>query len=90
MELYGLCRKRFIVVHKNREDNAYFARNVQLQGIVYVVIIFLEHSQRALRCCLRVRHPQLSACAAMLLACASPLSCLRVLPSCLRERLEAE
>ena len=41
-----MCRKRFIAVHKNRKENTYFARNVQIQGDRHVVIIFLGHSSQ--------------------------------------------
>jgi hypothetical protein len=45
-ELFGFYRKRYIAVNKNRKDIPHFARNVQIKGNVYIVIILLEHSSQ--------------------------------------------
>ena len=43
-KLFGFYRKGFIAVYKSRKVISYFARNVQIEGNVYIVIILLEHS----------------------------------------------
>ena len=42
----GFYRKGFIAVYKSRKVISYFARNVQIEGNVYIVIILLEHSSQ--------------------------------------------
>ncbi len=46
-KLFGFFyRKGFIAVHKSRKVISYFARNVEIEGNVYIVIILLEHSSQ--------------------------------------------
>jgi hypothetical protein len=47
-KLFGFYRKGFIAVYKSRKVISYFARNVQIEGNVYIVIILLEHSSQVM------------------------------------------
>jgi hypothetical protein len=44
----GFYRKGFIAVYTSRKVISYFARNVQIEGNVYIVIILLEHSSQVM------------------------------------------